>query len=137
MTSVEDRFLARLARGGLVSQDEYDQLCQDLPPEAVAAALASRFNYTNETRALVEAARLYLRAGYDCEALEVCSRGARVSELRRIVEKILPRLRRAYPDTRLYGKLLEDAFLVIDLHSGHMQRYPPLMPATIIEEPAS
>ena len=127
--SVEDRFLASLARGGLVSQDEYDQITQDLPPEVIASALASRFNYTNETRVLVEAARLYLRAGFDLEALEVCSRGARVSELQKIVDKILPRLRQAYPDTRLYGKLLEDAFLVIDLENGHMVRYPPLMPA--------
>jgi hypothetical protein len=134
--SVEDRFLARLARGALISQDEYDQISEDLPPEILAGALASRFNYTNETRTLVEAARLYLRAGFDCEALEVCSRAVRINELQRIVEKILPRLRRAYPDTRLYGKLLEDAFLVIDLHTGHMDRFPPLMPATGPDTPA-
>lgn len=135
--SVEDRFLATLARGGLVSQDEYDQIIQDLPPEVIASALASRFNYTNETRVLVEAARLYLRAGFDLQALEVCSRGARVNELQHIVEKILPRLRQANPDTRLYGKLLEDAFLVIDLQTGHIVRYPPLMPATFIEDSAA
>jgi len=135
MRSIEDRFLARLARGGLVSQDEYDQICQDLPPEMIARALASRFEYTNETRTLIEAARLYLRAGYDLEALEVCSRGARVNELQRIVEKILPRLRQAYPDTRYYGKLLDEAFLVIDLSNGKIIRFPPLMPATIIQEP--
>lgn len=135
--STEDRFLARLARGGLVSQDEYDQISQDLPPEVIAGALASRYNYTKETRVLIEAARLYLSAGYEFEALEVCSRTRRIRELERIVEKILPGLRQAFPGTRLYGRLLEEAFLVIDLDSGKMVRYPPLMPATMVDDSAS
>ena len=135
--SIEDRFLAQLARGGLISQDEYDQMCQDLPSEVIAGALAKRFDVTNETRTLVEAARLYLSAGYHLQALELCSRSVRVSELQKIVDQILPRLRQEYPDTRLLGKLLDEAFLVINLNTGRIDRLPPLMPATIIEAPAA
>lgn len=129
MRSVEDRFLAQLARGGVVSQDEYDQICQDLPPEIVARALARRFDQTGETSTLVEAARLYAQAGFDYEVMEVCSRSPRVRELQHLVEKTLPRLRRDYPGIPMIGKLLEEAFLVIDLNSGKVVRFPPLMPA--------
>src|SRR5690349_1273304 len=128
--SVEDQFLAKIARGGLVSQDEYDQLCQDLPPEIVAGALARRFDATGETRMLVEAARLYARAGYDYQLLEVCSRSPHQHELQRLVQRTLPRLRVEYPDIQLIGKLMDEAFLVIDLFSGKIVRFPPIMPAT-------
>ncbi len=128
--SLEDKFLVKLARGGLVSQDEYDQLCQDMPPETVAAALARRFEATGETRMLVEAARLYTQAGLDYQVLEVCSRSPHLPELRRFIQKTLPRIRQDYPDTRLIGKLMDEAFLVIDLETGNIVRFPPLMPAT-------
>ncbi len=127
--SLEDRFLAKLARGGLVSQDEYEQLRQELPPEILAKALARRFDVTGETRMLVEAARLYAQAGLDYQVLEVCSRSPHLPELRRFIQKTLPRIRQEYPDTRMVGKLMDEAFLVIDLDTGKIVRFPPLMPA--------
>ncbi len=130
MTSIEDQFLAKISRGGLVSQDEYDQLGQDLPPETLAAALARRFNVTGELPMLVEAARLYSRAGFDYEVLELCSRAPRSHELQRFAEKVLPQIRKEYPEIKLIGKLMEEAFLVIDLETGKITRFPPLMPAT-------
>ncbi len=125
--SLEDKFLARLARGGLVSQDEYDQLCQDMPPEIIAAALARRFEATGETRMLVEAARLFAQAGLNYQVLEVCSRSPHLPELRHMIQKTLPRIRQDYPDTKLVGKLMDEAFLVIDLESGSIVRFPPLI----------
>ncbi len=130
MASIEDKFLAKLARGGLVSQDEYDQLSQDLPPEALAAALARRFDITGDLRTLVEAANLYAQAGHDYEVLEACSRSPRSKELQRLVEKTLPRVRLDYPGIKLIGKLMEEAFLVIDLDTGKIVRFPPILPAT-------
>jgi hypothetical protein len=130
LASIEDQFLKRLSRGGLVSQDEYEQLRQDLPPELLAGALARRFDITGETHMLVEAARLYSRAGFDYEVMELCSRAPRLSELQRLIQKTLPRIRQEYPDIKLIGKLMDAAFLVIDLETGKTVRFPPLMPAT-------
>jgi hypothetical protein len=127
--STEDEFLARLARGGLVSQDEWDQLSDLLPPVELARALALRFDCTGETRMLTQAARLYLLAGLVYQALEVCSRAPSLQSLQTIIEQSLPRVRRDYPDTKLVGKLLDEAFLVIDLSTGKMLRFPPLLPA--------
>ncbi len=133
MISVEDDFLSRLARGLLIEQDEYDQLCQDLPPETLALALAKRFEQTNETQELVESARLYARAGLLYETLEICSRAPNIRELQKIIQKILPQVQKEYPEIRMVGKLLEEAFLVIDLTSGKIIRFPPLMPATMTD----
>ncbi len=130
MISIEDQFLAKISCGGLVSQDEYDQISQDLPPENLAGALARRFDATGETRMLEEAARLYAQAGKDYEALEVCSRFPRSQKLQKMVQMILPRIRKDYPDIKLIGKLMDEAFLVIDLESGKMVRFPPIMPAS-------
>ncbi len=137
MNSVEDDFLQRLSRGLRVEQDEYDQICFDLPPENLAQALAKRFETTRETQTLVEAARLYSRAGFLYETLEVCSRAPRVTELRKIIQKILPRVQNDYPGIRMVGKLLEDAFIVVDLVSGQIVRFPPLMPATMLARPGT
>jgi hypothetical protein len=128
MISVEDDFLARLSRGLLIEQDEYDQIYQDFPPEILAAALARRFEQTNQTQALVEAAQLYAHSGFVYETLELCSRAPRSPELQKIIQKVLPQARREYPETRLIGKLLEEAFIVIDLTTGKIVRFPPLMP---------
>ncbi len=136
MTSIEDQFLHRLARGLLIEQDEYDQLCQDLPPEDLARAMAQRFSQTNEVQALIEAARLYSRAGLFYEALEVCSRSPRVPELQKIIQKLLPQVQRDYPETRLVGKLLDEALLVLDLTTGKIVRFPPIMPTTMTAESA-
>jgi hypothetical protein len=130
--SIEDQFLSKLALGYDVSQDEYDQMCQDLPLEIIAEALARRFRYTNQIQALIEAARLYAHTGLDYQALEICSRYPRVIELKKILLKSLPHIRKEYPGIRLVGKLLEEAFLVIDLETGEITRFPPLIPATII-----
>lgn len=127
--STEEEFLARLARGGLVSQDEWDQLCDLLPPADLARALARRFDCTGETRMLAQAARLYLRAGLVYQALEVCSRAPSLQAHQAVIEQALARVRRDYPETKLVGKLLDEAFLVIDLTSGKMMRFPPLLPA--------
>ena len=127
--TVDEKFLARLSRGGLVSQDEFDQLSKELPPEELAEALAKRFNVTGETRMLVEAARLYARAGLDYEVLELCSRSPRLQELQKLVQKTLPRIRKDYPDIKMIGKLMDEAFLVIDLETGKIVRFPPLLPA--------
>lgn len=132
MRSFEDDFLNRLARGLLVEQDEYDQVSQDLPPEELALAFARRFWITNETQALVQAARLYAHAGLIYETLEVCSRSPRSVELQKIQQKVLPLVRKEYPDIRLVGKLLDEAFLVIDLTSGKIVRFPPILPATVL-----
>ncbi len=127
----EDRFLARLARGDEIAQDEYDSLLPDLAPEAVAEALVRRFTRTGEHATLAEAAKMYLHVGMIFEALEICSRYPNRYEFRRLTEQILPLARKAYHGTRMIGKLLDEAFLVIDLTSGQMDRYPPLMPATL------
>jgi hypothetical protein len=127
--SPEDELLERIARGGLVSQDEYQQIADQLPPEALAEALAKRFERTGESRMLAEAARLFLQAGDAYRALEACSRAPRLQSSQKIIQQALPRLRAKYPGTRLIGKLLEEAFLVIDLHTGKMVRFPPILPA--------
>ena len=131
--SIDDQFLEKLARGYAMTQDEFDQIGQDLPPELIAAALVRRFRYIEEVHLLVEAARLYAHAGFDYEALEICSRYPRVHELKKIVERTLPRLRKEYPGIPSIGKLLDEAFLVIDLNTGKMTRFPPLFPATILD----
>ena len=128
--SMEEEFLARLARGGLVSEDEYNQIAEYLPERALAGALVRRFENTQETRMLVQAARIYLSAGDYYQALEACSRAPRLQSLQGIVQQVLPHIRAEYPDSRLVGKLLENAFLVIDLSTGRMDRFPPLMPAS-------
>lgn len=130
MISYEDAFLRKIACGADLSQDEYDQMSQDLPPEMIAAALVQRHSVTQEARALIEAARLYLHAGMHYDALEACSRNPRSPELQRIIRAVLPRVREDYPepDIRRIGKLLNEAFLVIDLLTGEIVRYPPLMP---------
>lgn len=130
MTSIDDEFLSRLARGGYISQDEYDQMAQYLPPELVAQALAARCQSPNDAPLLVEAARLFFRAGKYYEVLEVCSRAPRGAALHQMVQKTLPYLRRDYPGEKRVGKLLDQAFLVIDLETGQIERFPPLMPAT-------
>lgn len=127
--SAEDELLERIARGGLVAQGEYDQIAEQLPPEALASALARRFDVTGETRMLAEAARLYLLAGDYYQALEACSRAPRLKSSQTIIQQVLPHLRASYPDTRLVGKLLEEAFLVIDLFTGKMTRFPPILPS--------
>lgn len=127
----EDRFLARLARGEDIAQDEYDTIMPDLPPEQVAEALVRRFDRTGEYPTLVEAAKLYLHAGLPFNALEICSRYPNRHEFHRLIEQILPYARKEYPRTPMVGKLLDQAFLVIDLISGQITRYPPLMPATL------
>lgn len=136
MPSAEDAFLERLARGGIITQDEYDQVAGDLPPEALAAALARRFESTGETRILVEAARLYAQSGFLYKALEACSRASRVPGLKQIVQESLPALRRDYPGARRVGKLLDQALLVIDLETGRIVRFPPILPATMCAERA-
>lgn len=128
-SSVEDQFLNKISRSGLVSQDEYDQLSQVLPPEALAGALTRRFDATGETRMLEEAARLYAQAGFDYEVLEVSSRCPRSQTLQKLVQKTLPRIRKDYPDIKMIGKLMDEAFLVIDLETGKMVRFPPIIPA--------
>ena len=133
--SAEDQFLEKLARGFNIEQDEYDQMREYLPPELIAAALVRRYSYTEDMRSLVEAARLYSHAGFDYEALEICSRFPRVYELKKLIEKTLPRVRQDYPGIPCVGKLLEEAFLVIDLNTGKISRFPPLIPATVLETP--
>lgn len=130
MKSVEDELLTRIARGLLIEQDEYDQVWQDLPPEELARALVKRHAATKQIQALVEATRLFEHAGLLYEALEACSRAPRLPELRQVVQKILPQVQREYPGTKLVGKLLEEAFIVIDLETGEIVRFPPLIPAT-------
>lgn len=112
-----------------MSQDEYDQVAYDLPPEAIAQALVARWHWTEDARTLLEAARLYLRAGMYYQAFELCTRSPRSSSLRHLAMQILPRIRRDYPEETVVGKLLDEAFLVIDLRSGKVERYPGLMPA--------
>lgn len=128
-TTAEEAFLARLARGGLVSQDEYDQTAEYLDPAALAQALASRFVCTGETKFLVEAARLYLRSGMPYHALEACSRSPRARGMQAVAGQALAQARGDYPDARQIGKLLEDAFLIIDLDTGRIARFPPLLPS--------
>ena len=73
-------------------------------------------------RTLIEAARLFNEAGKPYQALEVCSRYPKIYELRQDKGKILPLLRETYQDdfpaTHQVGKLLDEAFLVVDLVSG-------------------
>ena len=127
--SIEDAFLTKLAQGGLVSQEEYDQMAQDLPPEIIADALARRYKSTNDLPMLVEAARLYFHTGMYYAVLEVCSRVSHGQAFHTMIQKTLPYLRQDYPDVQMVGKLLDEAFLVINLDSGHIVRFPPLMPA--------
>jgi hypothetical protein len=129
--SIEDDFLNRLARGLAVEQEEYDQLSHDLPMQDLALAFSMRYGYTHEIQALVESARLYSQAGYLYEALEVCSRSPRSSELRRIAQKMILRVQKEYPGIQRIGKLLDEAFLVIDLTSSEIVRFPPILPATM------
>lgn len=132
--SIEDRFLSRLARGAAITDDEYGQMSQDLPPETLAPALAKRFQITGEIPSLIEAARLYASAGYVYEALELCSRSPRVRQLQTIVKKLLPYVQKEYPDARNVGKLLDEALLVIDLQTGALTRLQPIMPATMTSQ---
>ena len=125
--STEDRFLARLARGQLISQEEFDQLRPALPEDQLAAAFAARFENTRDGKFLIEAARLYQHAGLLYESLEVCSRSPRMRELQRLIERSLPRVRDDYPDIRMVGKLVADVLLVIDLESGTIARFPGLI----------
>ncbi len=127
--SLEAVFLERLASGGLVSQDEYDQTAEYLDPAALAEALARRFNCTKDARFLLEAARLYLQNDMPYHALEACSRSPRARGLAAIASKAIDAARREYPGTRQIGKLLDEAFLIIDLETGHIVRFPPVFPA--------
>jgi len=103
----------------------------DLPPEVLVVALARRFESTGETRVLVEAACLYAQSGFLYQALEACSRAPRVASLKQIIQQSLPALRLAYPGARWMGKLLDQAMLVIDLDTGRIVRFPPILPATM------
>jgi hypothetical protein len=127
--SLEEAFLERLARGGLVSQDEYDQTAEYIDPAALACALAQRFSITAEIKFLVEAARLYLYNGQPYHALEACSRAPRARGLQPVIHKALEQVRGDYPDARQVGKLMEEAFLIIDLETGQIARFPPLLPS--------
>lgn len=127
--TLEEAFLERLARGGLISQDEYDQTAEYIDPAALACALARRFSITGETKFLIEAARLYLYNGLPYLALEAASRAPRVHSLHAVILKALEQVRGDYPDARRVGKLMEEAFLIIDLESGQITRFPPLLPA--------
>jgi hypothetical protein len=129
LLSPEDEFLSRLARGGLVDPEEWAQMASDLPPEALAPALARRFNATGETRMLVEAARLYLQAGLYYHAIEACSRAPRLKTMQAISAQALPHLRGEWAGEQRVGKLMDEAFLVIDLSTGQVTRFPPLLPA--------
>jgi hypothetical protein len=126
----ETRFLQRLARGEEIAQDEYFTICADLDPEILAAALVTRFRCTGYSSALLEAARLFLAAGQPFRVLEICSRYPRKPEFHRLAQKTLPGLRKEYPGTFQVGRLLEEAFLVVDLRTGTVERFPPLMPAS-------
>lgn len=128
MSFFEDDFLERLARGLIIEPDEYNQVVQDLPKEALALAFSRRFWITRETQALVQAAYLYNHAGMTYEALEVCSRASRSSELQKIKQRALGQARQEYPGIQWIGKLLDEAFLVIDLVSGQIIRFPPIIP---------
>ncbi len=127
--SFEDHFLKKLARGADIAQDEYAQMSQELPDEQLAAALVRRFQKTGEMPVLLEAARLYQRAGQAYAVLEICSRYPHKAEFRKMVQKNLPQVRQEYPGTQWVGKLLEEAFIVIDLQEGTIVRFPPLMPS--------
>lgn len=133
--SYEDRFLAKLAGGETLSQDEYDQMTQDMPLEIIAAALVKRFRWTEDMRTLIEAAHLYHRAGQLYDALEICSRYPRVAALQRLIQTILPAVRAEYSDlypaTEWIGRLHEEAFLVIHLSTGEITRFPPLVQSTL------
>ena len=129
--SLDEIFLERLASGGLVSQDEYDQIAEYLDPKPLAEALARRFSCTKDARFLLEAARLYLHNGMPYHALEACSRSPRARGLAAIASQALDQARSEYPDTRQIGKLMDDAFLIIDLETGHIVRFPPIFPARI------
>jgi hypothetical protein len=126
--------LARLSGGFNLTQDEYDQAADVLPPELIARALLKRFAWTGDARTLQEAAQLYLRAGDYYHAYEVCTRMPRSYALKQLALKILPRIRRDYPDTPVLGRLVEDTLLVIDLRSGKAERFPGLLPARECEE---
>jgi hypothetical protein len=49
--------------------------------------------------------------------------------LRQMANQILPRIRHDYPDDEVIGKLLDEAFLVINLRTGKVERFPGLLPA--------
>jgi hypothetical protein len=125
----ETRFLERLAWGEEIAQDEYDTICADLDPETLAGALVARFRSTGYASTLLEAARLFLAAGQPFRALEICSRYPHKPEFRRLAQKTLPVLRKEYPGTFQVGRLLEEAFIVVDLRTASVERFPPLMPA--------
>lgn len=125
--SIEDRFLTRLARGQLITQEEFDQLRPDLADDLLAAAFAARFEATGDVKFLLEAARLYHHAGFVYETLEVCSRAQRHPELHRLIAALLPRVRSDYDNTRQVGKLVGDSLLVIDLIDGTVSRFPALL----------
>ena len=127
--SGEEEVLGRLSSGYSVSQDAYDQVAYDLPPEELAQALELRWRWTEDARTLLEAARLYLRAGKYYRAFELCTRQPRSGPLRQLAGQILARIRRDYPDDEVIGKLVEEDFLVIDLRTGRVERYPGLLPA--------
>lgn len=129
LSSTDDQLLARLSDGFSVSQDEYDQVAYDLPPEAIAQALEQRWRWTEDAGTLLEAARVYMRAGHYYQAFELCTRSPRSTLLRQLANQILPRIRRDYPEDEVIGKLLDEAFLVIDLRSGKVERFPGLLPA--------
>lgn len=127
--SLDDVFLERLARGGLVSQDEYDQIAEYLDPAALAHALAQRFDSTGDARFLLESARLYLQTGLAYHALEACSRAPRARGMAAVAAQALELARGDYPDARQVGKLMDEAFIIIDLQTGSIARFPPLLPA--------
>ncbi len=129
----EERFLSRLGSGANISQDDYNQMAEFIAPEALARALVRRFECNEDIRALQEAARLFLLADLPYQALEVCSRYPKIYALQKLTQEILPHLRQAYqeeyPSTHMVGRLLEEAFLVVDLSTGQVTRYPPIMPS--------
>jgi hypothetical protein len=127
--SAEEEVLGQLADGYNVSQDAYDQVAYDLPPEELARALLSRWRWTEDSRTLLEAARLFLRAEDYYQAFELCTRQPRSSAMRNMAGEILGRIRRDYPEDKMIGKLLDEAFLVIDLRTGRVERFPGLLPA--------
>ena len=51
-----------------------------------------------------------------------------------MASQILPRIRRDYPEDAVIGKLLDEAFLVIDLRTGKVERFPGLLPAREMAE---
>ena len=52
LSSADDGLLARLSDGFGISQDEYDQVAYDLPPDEIAQALVRRWLWTEDARTL-------------------------------------------------------------------------------------